>query len=731
MAIARFVVPLVLLAATVLAAPDTLAQEPSPRRIVLLHEEVGSRTFRAKFNAAFIETLRSANTHTVDVYEEAIETSDSPIAGQLALTREYLMNKYADRKVDVLVVVSVKALAFARENRALFGNPAIVAAVSRRGQMAEDDNITGLEGARWIAETIDLALAFRPRTKQVVVIDGIADNKGDLQAETERYWSTKKGPFDLVYLRDLQIHDVVARVAALPEDAVVLYIRQTIRNPSQNIDPFEALSMVTRASRVPVFSHMGEYLGHGIVGGSAWRFEEDARRMAAMASQLASGRTVRDVRPAQLTFRPLLDWRQLQRWNISASQIPQDAEIRFKDPTAWDRYRWYIVGAIAIVAFQGLTIAALVIQRSRRREAQARNVAILQAIPDVMCLLDRNGVYVDLYAPEDRKEGAPLDPASVIGRRMRDVLPRTVADAFEHAFLRVKAGESPVVIEYAVRLPQAERQYEARMVPCGSDEILAVVRDVTDRKQAEQALNRTQADLARVSRLTALGEFAASIGHEVRQPLTAVLLNARTSLRWLSERAPDLSQIRAALLDIIDAGQRADDVITRNRELFRHQRVQKGPIDLNEIVHETAVLARQRLQANRVSLVTSLADGLPPADGDRVELQQVLLNLTSNAIDAMESVQPAERRIAITTSLARDGLLQVAVSDTGVGLAGVDTQQMFTISYTTKSRGSGVGLSVSRAIVDAHGGELWAEQNNGAGATFYFTIPVRSTIAAA
>lgn len=717
---ARFPIPLlVLIAAIVLAAADTRAQDlPTTRRIVLLHEELGSRPFRARFNAAFINALRSANAHAVDVYEEAIELTDPPVAGQLALGRQYLEEKYADQQVDVVVVVGLKALAFARENRSLFGNPAIVAAVTRRDQMAESDNITGLQGESWIAQTIDLALGFRPGTKQVVVIDGVRGNQGDIQAEVERHWATRRGPTELVYLRDLTMSDVLARVATLPEHSVVLFVRQTIRNRSQNIDPFEALSLVTRASRVPVFSQMEEYVGHGVVGGSVWRFEGDARRMAAMAGQLASGQTAREVPPGQLTFGVLLDWRQLQRWHVTASQIPPDAAIRFKELTAWDLYSWYIVGAIAIVALQGVSIAALVIQCARRREAQAHNVAILQAIPDVMFLIDKNGLCVNLYAPDDRKEG-------------RDVLPRAVADAFDDAVLRLKAGEAPVIIEYELQSPQGESQYEARMVLCGGDRVLAVVRDVTERKRAERALNRAQADLARVSRLTALGEFAASIGHEVRQPLTAVLLNARTSLRWLNERAPDLSQVRAALLDIVDAGQRADDVISRNRELFRHQRVQKGPIDLNEVVRETAVLARQRLQTNHVTLVTSLADGLPPADGDRVELQQVLLNLTTNAIDAMEFVQPDRRRIAITTSLARDGVLQVAVSDTGVGLAGVDTQQMFTISYTTKSRGSGVGLSISRAIVDAHGGELWAEQNDGEGATFYFTIPVRSTIAAA
>ena len=254
--------------------------------------------------------------------------------------------------------------------------------------------------------------------------------------------------------------------------------------------------------------------------------------------------------------------------------------------------------------------------------------------------------------------------------------------------------------------------------------------DITERKKAEQALHAAQAELARVSRLTALGEFATSIAHEVRQPLTAILINAKTCLRWLAGGKPDLTEVQAALWDVVDASRRADEVIRRNRELFRHHAVQKAPLDINWIIREVTLLARTRLQVNHVALATSLAARLPAVSGDRVELQQVLLNLVANAIDAMEAVEPALRRIEIASSLGTEGMVVVSVSDCGVGLDGVDVQQIFLGSYTTKADGTGVGLSISRSIVEAHGGKLWAAPNPGRGATFYFTIPVYSTLAA-
>jgi signal transduction histidine kinase len=252
--------------------------------------------------------------------------------------------------------------------------------------------------------------------------------------------------------------------------------------------------------------------------------------------------------------------------------------------------------------------------------------------------------------------------------------------------------------------------------------------DITARKKSEQALQEAQADLSRVSRLTALGEFAASIAHEVRQPLTAILMNAKTCLQWIGDATPDLHEIRAALLDVVDAGRHADEVIRRNRELFKHHTVQKAPLDINDVIGDVTVLARTRLHGSDVILSTSLAGDLPPVNGDRVELQQVLLNLIANSIDALDTVDPGSRSIEVSSSLT-DGVVKVSVRDTGVGLDGVDVQRMFTLSYTTKQSGTGVGLAVSRSIVEAHGGRLWAEQNPDGGATFSFTVPAHQTVA--
>ncbi len=237
-------------------------------------------------------------------------------------------------------------------------------------------------------------------------------------------------------------------------------------------------------------------------------------------------------------------------------------------------------------------------------------------------------------------------------------------------------------------------------------------------RESGERMSQAQAELDRVSRLTAMGEFAAALAHEILQPLTAIILQAKSCLQTLPDDAPE--DLRSGLRSVVEAGERAVQVTRRNRELFRYKSVRGAQVDINHLIDETRTLAARRLADSGVTVSTNLADKLPAVRGDKVELQQVLLNLIANAIDATES--RAARRVWIRSSEDAGGV-RVEVADNGIGLAGVDTRRMFTLSYTTKPNGTGVGLSVSRAIVDAHGGRIWGEPNREGGASFYISLP--------
>jgi C4-dicarboxylate-specific signal transduction histidine kinase len=246
-----------------------------------------------------------------------------------------------------------------------------------------------------------------------------------------------------------------------------------------------------------------------------------------------------------------------------------------------------------------------------------------------------------------------------------------------------------------------------------------------ERKHAEEALRQARADLAHVSRVTTMGELTASLAHEVNQPIAAAVTNANTCLRWLTRDHPDVEEARAAAMRIVNDGRRAAEIITRIRLLFKKGTPEREPVDANEIIREILVLLGGEATRYLISVRTELAADLPQVMGDRVQLQQVMMNLIMNSIDAMKNVD-GTRELAIISRLAQNEGILVSVSDSGIGLPPQQADQIFNAFFTTKLHGTGMGLPISRSIVESHGGRLWADGNSPLGASFHFTLPTKA-----
>jgi signal transduction histidine kinase len=246
-----------------------------------------------------------------------------------------------------------------------------------------------------------------------------------------------------------------------------------------------------------------------------------------------------------------------------------------------------------------------------------------------------------------------------------------------------------------------------------------------DLQRSEAALDEVRSELARVARKTTFGALTASIAHEVNQPLAGIVTNASTSLRMLAEDPPDVEGARETARRTIRDANRASEVIARLRALFARGAASPGLLELNEATHEVIALSAQELQRERITVRCELAPDLPAVPGDRVQLQQVVLNLLLNAKEALLDVAERPREITIRTRRDAEGVL-LAVTDSGVGFDGQDPERLFDAFYTTKSQGMGIGLSVSRSIIESHHGRLWAARNEGPGATFAFFLPIAS-----
>jgi PAS domain S-box-containing protein len=315
-------------------------------------------------------------------------------------------------------------------------------------------------------------------------------------------------------------------------------------------------------------------------------------------------------------------------------------------------------------------------------------------------------------------------------KRLERVHPEDRA-RWQSALDRAIEKKSEYEVEFRILLPDRSVKYihtVGHPVFDGSGGLVRFVgssTDVTERNEAEEAVRQAQSDLAHVNRVTTLGELTASWAHEVNQPLAAALTDARTCLRWLTREQPDVEEAREAASRMVKAANRAAEIVARMRVLFKKGTTARESVDVNEMIREMIVLLQGEITRHSIAMRTELASDLPDIIGDRVQLQQVLMNLMVNGIDAMKDVN-GPRELAVTSESAEGEQLMVSVSDSGVGLPQQHAHQIFDAFFTTKPHGTGMGLRISRSIVESHGGRLWAAENSPRGATFYVTLPVQS-----
>jgi signal transduction histidine kinase len=365
------------------------------------------------------------------------------------------------------------------------------------------------------------------------------------------------------------------------------------------------LTRLHAVANAPIFSYDESFFGSGIVGGPLLLAADTGRQTAAAAIRILNGEKPGEIRPPPVQFAsPVFDWREMQRWGISENSLPPGSEIRFRNPTAWEQYRAYVLAFIVAILVQSALISWLLYEHWRRQRAE---------------VLARN----------------------------------------------------------------------------------------------------TMSELTHVNRVATVGQLSASIAHEIRQPLAGILANAQAALRWL-EKA-NVEEVREGLNGIVSDGHRASDIVTNLRAMFKSDVQEKTLVDINKLVLSVLALARIDLQKHEIDLQTQLDDRIPEVLGNQVQLQQVVLNLVMNAVEAMSSLKT--RVLRIKTELSQSNKVHLSIEDTGTGIKPSDVARVFKPMFTTKARGMGMGLSICQSIIENHDGRIWVSPGANGGSIFQFELP--------
>jgi PAS domain S-box-containing protein len=846
-----------LLLLAVAAGPAAGAE---PKRVLIVHSFGSAAPPFTTHSTAFETTLTREMGEPVDLDEVSLNMARYAQPEMEGPFVEFLLRRLEKWQPDLVVPIGSPAGRFVTKHRdRLFPQaPVIYTGMDRRTLPPDPFQ----PNATFVGEQFDLGglvediLQLAPDTTNIVVVLGATPLERYWKTEFSRAFARFSDRVSVTWLDDLSFDEMLARVAVLPPRSFILLallVRDAIGVTHNQEAALQKLRAVANAPINGLFRHE---LGLGIVGGRLYQAETQGIEAARIAVRILRGEPISSFPPRIIPPEgPRYDWRELQRWRIGEDRLPAGSVIAFRQPTVWQRYRWWIVGALSV----GLLQAGLIVQlagnlvRRRRveralRESEAQFRTVADSAPVLIWMSDADGLrtfvnkpwldftgrtaaqemgngwiegvhrddvdrrlkaYVDAFDARqpfvwqyrlrrhdgeyrwvsdsgvprydahgtfagyvgscsditerlraEEKFGQVFEAApnamimvdgdsrivlvngqveKVFGYAREDLIgvpiERLIPERFrgQHPGLRERFASAPTARTMAAGRNIVGRRKDGTEVPLevGLSSIntvdglfvVASMIDITSRRAAEAEAQGLRQELAHVSRVTTMGELTAAIVHEISQPLTAILTNAQAGLRVVGSDMREQAELADILRDIVADDQRAGQVMRNLRSLFTKGEADRLPLSLNTVIHDVMSVASTDAQMRDVTVVLDLAPRLHRVAGDRVQLQQVLLNLMVNAFDAMGDVAGRPRTVTVRTrTLGRDQV-QVDVADTGPGIAAHALGSLFEPFVTTKPDGMGMGLSVTRSIVRAHQGRIWAENSPEGGAIFHIVLP--------
>jgi PAS domain S-box-containing protein len=718
------------------------APPPPAKKVLLLYSYQAMLPGNLEWDEAIRAALKGKEEHPIEFFTEFLDLSQFPDESYVKGLLNLLQIKYSSQKIDLLIPVGDLAFAFlqAHGNTLFPASPIVFCAVAKQQVEAlkPPPNSSGVVALVDVQGTLAAALKLQPETRRVVLVGGTSKTDRAFQHIAREALRPYEGRLEVTFLTDLPMAEILQRLSNLPPQTLIIYLSIFRDSTGQVYVPLEALERLAQAASAPVYGLWETLLGHGIVGGHLMSFKEQGRLAGEMGRRVLNGEKPENI-PIVYEGANVyeFDWRQLRRWGLKERDLPPGSVVRFKKPSLWESHKREVIGTtVAFFLLSLLTVGLLInlgrhrraVKKLRQAELEYRIVSDFTYDWEYWKNLDGTLRYVSPscerisgYRPEDFIKHPDLFREIIVPED------QGLWDAHN-----CDALEEPKPRECQFRLQRLDgtlRWIEHVCQPVTDDNgtfigIRASNRDITDRKQVEFQEQQHREDLARVGRVVTLSELTGTLAHEIIQPLMAIMNNSQAARRLLDNPVPDLGEVREILEDITRGSERASGVIHHLRQHLKPGLPELTSLDINDLIQSLLPLVSRQAAINHINLVCQLAKELPPITGNRIQLEQVILNLVINSIEAIKGMADGPGEIVLKTDREDDHTLRVSVMDSGPGIKPEDLQRLFDPFFTTKKEGMGLGLSISRSIVKAHKGRLWAAPNPGGGTAVHLTLPV-------
>jgi PAS domain S-box-containing protein len=712
-----------------------------PRRVVMLNAYNLSEPLSAASTAArkrLLERYRGLIGIDVD-YLDLLRASDPDHEQR---TAEFL-RKYAAAPPDVIMTFGSAALPFILKHRDAIAPkaPIVFMAVSPENYslLKPPSDVTGILLDLDLSRTLSLAERLQPNATRLIVVAGSTRVERLWQNIARRTIEAREKKYDTTYLFEMPFIEVVNELSRLPADAIVLMTSFLVDTTGQSFVPNTASVTFSAASPAPIYTPYISQLGKGIIGGFSETFEGAGEAAADIALEILAGKSAADIPPRRNpdgAYR--VDIRAMQRHGLDESRLPPGTIVMFREPSVWERHRVLALTASAIIAVLTALVFALLIQRYRRRIAEN----LLKESEERMSFTAASvnaGFWQ--YDPATRELWTTPHSARLFGLSSDALRTRDAFVSAVHLDDRTLAANAletsaDTVNDVRVVMPDGQARWiRIRTKSHGErgapNRLTGIFIDITEQKAAEAEAHQKREEVAHLMRVSAVGELSGAIAHEINQPLTAISTNAHAALDMIPPGSDEFAELRETLQDIIAEDNRASEVIAGLRNLLKKETKSSVSFDVNRLVSETIRLLNSELVARRITTSVELGEDLAPLFGDAVQIQQLLLNLMMNAMDAMADTPPAQRHMKATTRNSDQGTLEIHITDTGSGMPFEQKSRVFEPFYTTKAHGLGLGLTICSTIVRAHGGTLQLTSESGRGAMATISLPAKALLVAA